>query len=62
MTGERDPRVTAVAEVINRRTGYHMGVESWLPCAQEVIDRLDGIDPLDRLRARLTPPAGGSDE
>ena len=37
MTGERDPRVTAVAEVI---------------------DRLDGIDPLDRLRARLTPPAG----
>lgn len=47
-------RVRTVAEVINRRTGSHMGVESWLPCAQEVIERLDAIADARCLRANGT--------
>lgn len=49
-SNEKDARTLAVAEVIDRRTGRHMGVESWLPCAQEILDRLDAFPPGKNLK------------
>lgn len=41
------PLVEVVADIIDRRTGRHMGIESWVPMAEEI---------LTAVQTRPTPP------